>query len=44
MTTNIALLQRLPELDPTPTGAHAAVSCGVTCPRFTSDSIPSICC
>ncbi|MEO3753450.1 hypothetical protein [Streptomyces sp. B6B3] len=37
-------LQLLPELEPAVDGAHMAVSCNVTCPWDTSDSIPSMCC
>ncbi|WP_018788095.1 hypothetical protein [Micromonospora sp. CNB394] len=44
MDTDINLLQQLPELEVTAPGAHAAASCGLTCPVWTSDSLPSLCC
>lgn len=43
-TEEIDMLQLLPELEASTHGAHLLASCHVTCPRDTSDSIPSICC
>jgi hypothetical protein len=44
LTDEIAMLQLLPEQEASAHGAHLLASCNVTCPRDTSDSIPSICC
>jgi len=44
VSTDAALLQLLPESEPAPHGAHLLVSCNITCPIFTSDSVPSVCC
>jgi hypothetical protein len=44
VSTDVARLQMLPESEPAPHGAHITPSCRITCPVFTSDSIPSICC
>jgi hypothetical protein len=40
-TTDISGLQLLPEREALPAGAHIALSCHVTCPVDTSDSLPS---
>jgi hypothetical protein len=44
ITADVAMLQLLPEEEPTTHGVHLLASCRVTCPLWTSDSIPSICC
>jgi hypothetical protein len=43
-TIDVCALQLLPESESATHGAHALASCQVTCPVFTSDSVPSICC
>lgn len=43
-TVDVAMLQLLPEEEPATHGTHLRWSCNVTCPWWTSDSIPSICC
>jgi hypothetical protein len=45
LTTDIDVLQKLPELESKAHAAvHMAASCQLTCPWWTSDSIPSACC
>jgi hypothetical protein len=44
LTTDIAYLQLLPETEPASHGVHLGLSCHMTCPLFTSDSLPSVCC
>lgn len=41
VTTDVSQLQVLPEREALPAGAHVALSCQVTCPVDTSDSLPS---
>ena len=42
-TVDVALLQLLPEEEPAGPAGHLHASCRVTCPLFTSDSVPSVC-
>ena len=44
VTTDPDALQLLPESEAAQHGTHLLWSCNVTCPLFTSDSIPSVCC
>jgi hypothetical protein len=43
-TMDVAALQLLPEEESATHGSHMLASCNLTCPWFTSDSVPSICC
>jgi hypothetical protein len=44
VTADVSMLQLLPEDEPSAHGVHLLASCNLTCPWWTSDSVPSTCC